>query len=335
MSILQRSYDLSHLNSFGVKARATTYASPSDTSELERVLDSTESKNLLLLGEGFNLLFTRDFPGLVLNPGFRGIEVQDETENEVVVKVGAAENWDRWVEYATSQAWYGLENLSLIPGSVGAAPVQNIGAYGAELKDSFKYLEAWDLKRQRLVILDKNDCKFSYRDSIFKKGPDTRYIILNVSFSLHKKAELNLAYGPVKKAFEEAGGSSAMDLREVIIDIRRSKLPEPEDYGNAGSFFKNPVIEQKLFESLKERYKDMPHFPDADNKVKIPAAWLIQQSGWKGKREGQVGTWPLQPLVLVNYGGASGQDIFEFSQKIIEDVAEKTGIRLEREVRVI
>lgn len=334
---MQKDHSLQNLNSFGIDAKARLFAAPSDEEGLAGILEESppESVALLLLGEGSNLLFTKDFDGLVIQPSMKGITRLDEDDKQVWVSVGAGENWDQWVEYSLEQDWYGLENLSLIPGSVGAAPVQNIGAYGTELKDHLAWVEAWDLKEGQQLRIKREDCLFRYRNSIFKTEERGRYLISRVVFSLEKKAELKLNYGNIGTAFREAGGSTALDLRKVVMDIRRQKLPDHEEYGNAGSFFKNPVVNESLGVSIRQDYPDMPSYPEKGGKLKIPAAWLIERSGWKGKRKGAVGTWPTQPLVIVNYGGATGMEILEFSQGIMNDVQSRFGISLEREVNVV
>ena len=328
---------LQHLNTFGVDVRAARFASPDTAIALEQLMGdpSLGEQELLILGEGSNILFTRDFEGLVIRPDITGIYVLEDYPGEVVVKVGASENWDQWVEYALKKGWYGLENLSRIPGSVGAAPVQNIGAYGTELKNCVRQIHAWDRKNSKPVELCYKDCHFSYRNSIFKSSQKGRYIITHVCFNLKKKAELNLGYGRLREAFEDSGGSSAMDLRKLVIRTRQSKLPDHKEYGNAGSFFKNPIVPRSKLEELQETHPGIPHYPEISDQVKIPAAWLIDQAGWKGRRKGDVGAWPHQPLVLVNYGRATGQEIYDFSQEILEDILSKYGILLEREVNVL
>jgi UDP-N-acetylmuramate dehydrogenase len=304
---------------------------------LNELLKQTEINDLprLLLGEGSNILFTDDFQGLVIHPAMKGIDVAEDKGEQVLIRVGAAENWDQWVRHATEQGWYGLENLSLIPGSVGSAPVQNIGAYGVELKDRFAWLEAWDLEKQKKVKLDQKACKFSYRNSLFKNEGRNRYIITHVCFRLNRTPNLVLDYGQVRSAFREANGTSPADLRNLIIHIRKSKLPDPERFGNGGSFFKNPAVDRAIFTCLRVEYPRVPNYPDQENRVKIPAAWLIEKAGWKNKRIGDVGTWPTQPLVIVNYGGATGKEIYDFSEQIKEEVDRLFGIALEREVQVI
>lgn len=328
---------LKEFNTFGLETRARHYARPVDMEALKELLKQNGMNNqpLLVLGEGSNILFLNNFEGLVIQAGMKGMELLEDEGEEVLVKVGASENWDHWVEYSLEQGWYGLENLSLIPGSVGSSPVQNIGAYGVELKDHFEWLEAWDLKENQPVKLDLKACGFAYRDSIFKREAAGRYIITHVIFRLKRKAELQLDYGNVREEFRKAKGNSAMDLRNVIISIRNSKLPDPSLYGNAGSFFKNPMVDRTIYNCIRVEYPEIPFYPYNGNQMKIPAGWLIEKAGWKGKRIGNVGTWPAQALVLVNYGGATGQEIFDFSEKILEDVDQKFGISLEREVRVI
>jgi len=338
MSLLHHQYKLNELNTFGLEAVAEIFALPENLDQLTTILNDYDYANLpfLVIGEGSNLLFQNDFKGLVLKPSIKGIELIDESkEEQVVVRVGAGESWDQWVEYATLHGWYGLENLSLIPGSVGSAPIQNIGAYGIELMDHFAWLEAWDLHEKKQVRLIGTDCRFGYRTSIFKTDALARYIITHVAFRLNKQPVLRLEYGPVRTAFDNDGGSTPMDLRNTIISIRKQKLPDPAQFGNAGSFFKNPLVDRAIFKCIRMDYPAIPSYPDAQNQVKIPAAWLIEQSEWKSRRIGNVGTWPSQPLVIVNYGGATGKEILEFSEQIRNDVNKKFGVYLEREVNVV
>ncbi|MCP4312192.1 MAG: UDP-N-acetylmuramate dehydrogenase [Bacteroidetes bacterium] len=337
MSVLQQNHPLREHNSFRVDVHSSLFAKPSTAGELQEVLKSYDYRNrpLLVIGEGSNILFTKDFDGLILKPDMKGIDILEENESEVVVRVGAGENWDSWVKLATSQGWFGLENLSLIPGSVGSAPVQNIGAYGVELKDHFEWLEAWDMEKEKTVTLDREMCNFDYRYSTFKGESRDRYIIIAVCFRLSKIPAMKLDYEQIGEAFKTAGGSSPADLREVIIDVRNQKLPDPDEIGNAGSFFKNPVVDRTIFVCIRVDHKDIPHYHEPNNMVKIPAAWLIEKSGWKGKRIGDVGTWPTQALVIVNHGGATGTDIYDFSQQIVDDVEKIFEITLEREVNVV
>lgn len=337
MNAIYQHKALKELNTFGLESKALYYSKPEDLKALQSILEDTKYRQLpfMVLGEGSNILFRNGFDGLVIHPGMKGVDVVEEDSEHIIVKVGAGENWDSWVEYALEQAWYGLENLSLIPGSVGASPVQNIGAYGVELKDHFAWLEAWDLQENKLVRLHKRDCRFSYRNSIFKEEGKGRYIICHVAFKLGKKPDLKLDYGRVREEFTKAGGSSPRDLRGVISSIRRAKLPDPVRFGNAGSFFKNPLVDKAIYNCIRVEHPNIPFYPQEDYQMKIPAAWLIEKAGWKGKRLGNVGTWPTQPLVIINYGNASGQEIFDFSEKIMEAVEQAFGVTLEREVHVI
>ena len=337
MSNLHPNHPMAGHNTFGIEASASQFATPESPEELAAMLEEHLHPGIpfLVIGEGSNILFRGDFQGLVMNPRIGGIELLEEEGDNVVVRVGAAVNWDDWVAHATEQGWYGLENLSLIPGSVGSAPVQNIGAYGTELKDRFVWLDAWDMQQKQMVCLNREECRFGYRNSIFKTEARGRYIITHVAFRLSRKPDLQLGYGNIEAAFQEAGGTTPTDLRNVIISIRNQKLPDPAEVNNAGSFFKNPLVDRTIFKCIRVDYQEIPHYPEPGNKVKIPAAWLIEKTGWKDKRIGNVGTWPTQPLVIVNYGGATGQEIFDFSEQIREDVDRKFGVYLEREVNVI
>lgn len=337
MAIVHKDFSLQKLNSFGIDARTSLYAEPENIEALSSLLEGYDYSRqaMLIIGEGSNIIFKTDFEGLIVRPGMKGIEVLEEDERHMWVKVGAIENWDNWIAEATKNGWHGLENLSLIPGSVGSAPVQNIGAYGVELKDHFAWLDAWDLQQKKMVQIDLKSCHFGYRNSIFKNESRGRYIITHVTFQLNKKPELKLDYGPVKEAFLNSSGTTPMDLRKTIISIREKKLPDPEAYGNAGSFYKNPIVDKAIFKCINADFPLIPSYLEADNKVKIPAAWLIEQAGWKGKRVGNVGTWPTQPLVIVNYGGATGQEILDFSEHLRNAVDQKFGIWLEREVNVV
>jgi UDP-N-acetylmuramate dehydrogenase len=274
--------------------------------------------------------------GLVLKIDINAVDEVKEDGTHVYVKAGAGENWHEFVEHTIKRNWGGLENLSLIPGNVGAAPIQNIGAYGAELKDVFYELEAYDRKGKKVYSFGVNDCKFSYRDSIFKSAEKGRYIILNVTFILNKNPVLNTSYGAIREELKKMGVSSPTirDVSQAVIKIRRSKLPDPAEIGNAGSFFKNPVVDQALFLSLSSKYPDIPAYPHEDQSVKLAAGWLIEQCGLKGYRKGDAGVHNKQALVLVNYGKASGKEIFELSEKIAASVKKKFGVHLEREVNV-
>lgn len=337
-ALVHHDYPIKAFHTFGTDAKASIFAAPQTMQQLSLLTEEYQlpENDFLVIGEGSNMLFTGNYRGILLKPGFRNIRLLSEDDDQVRVQVGASENWDNWVQYALQRGWYGLENLSMIPGSVGASPVQNIGAYGVELKDRFAWLEAWDFKEKKSVRLEKEHCQFGYRSSIFKSRLPGRYMITHVVFNLQKIPDLQLGYGQVREAFTSAGGSTPDDLRAVIMAIRSRKLPDPSDFGNAGSFFKNPVIPMQTFHHLRQEHFDIPGHPaEGEQQVKVPAAWLIEKSGWKGKRLGHVGTWPTQPLVIVNYGGATGQEILDFSEKIRQDIQIRFGITLEREVNVI
>jgi UDP-N-acetylmuramate dehydrogenase len=330
-------HSLKDNTTFGVDIAAAWYTEPETAEALVSAITHARERNwkYYITGEGSNLLFTGDFEGLIVHPMLKGITVVDDSVSEVLVKAGAGENWDRFVAHCVEQQWYGAENLSLIPGSVGAAPVQNIGAYGVEARDIIAYVEVLNTSNMQLEVFSNTACEFGYRDSIFKHGEPGKYIVTGVVFSLKKNATLVLEYGNVKEIFMQRTQQDLHNLRETIIGIRNSKLPDPGETGNAGSFFKNPVIAADEFEILQSRYAAVPNYPTGTGRVKIPAAWLIETAGWKGKREGDVGTWPKQPLVIVNYGNATGQQIFDFSEKIRLHVREKFAINLEREVTII
>jgi UDP-N-acetylmuramate dehydrogenase len=334
---IHQQYSLKNNNTFGLDIVSPLFTEPQNTDELVFALNYSGDRSLdrLVIGEGSNLLFTDPFGGLLIRPLMQGIEKVDESASEVLVKAGAGVNWDTFVAHCVQQKWYGTENLSLIPGSVGAAPVQNIGAYGVEAKDIIEYVEVVDTIAMKPAVLSNAECEFGYRDSIFKHGAHDRYIVTGVVFRLKKMGELLLDYGNVKELFLKAPMQDLQGLRDTIIAIRQSKLPDPEVSGNAGSFFKNPVISKEQFLQIEAEYASVPNYPAGPDRVKVPAAWLIEQSGWKGVREEDVGTWPLQPLVIVNYGAATGKEIFIFSEKIRQSIIEKFNIDLEREVTVI
>jgi UDP-N-acetylmuramate dehydrogenase len=332
----QKNISLRSYNSFHLDVLAAEFSFVRSTDELQNILEQTGKNPVLILGGGSNMLFTKNVEGLVLKMEIHGIKEVKEDAKHIYVKAGAGENWHDFVQYTVQRNWGGLENLSLIPGNVGAAPIQNIGAYGVELKDVFYELEAYDRKEKKVFSFAVNDCHFDYRNSIFKSSGKDRYVILNVTFILHKNPVLNTHYGAIREELKKMGIISPTigDVSKAVIKIRRSKLPDPADIGNAGSFFKNPIIDQKTFLFLSEKYPDMPAYPHEDQSVKLAAGWLIEKCGWKGYRDGDAGVHKNQALVLVNYGKASGQQIFDLSEKISESVMLKFGIMLEREVNV-
>ena len=333
---IQKDISLLPYNSFHIDVNAAEFLSVSSTEELKNLLGSPGISPKLILGGGSNMLFTRDVNGLVLKIDIRGIDEVKEDNNHIYVRAGAGENWHAFVQYTMGRNWGGLENLSLIPGNVGAAPIQNIGAYGAELKDVFFELEAYDRVENKIFAFGLNDCQFAYRDSIFKSAQKGRYIILNVTFILNKVPVLKTSYGAIREELKGMGISSPniRDISAAVIKIRQSKLPDPKEIGNAGSFFKNPVVEQKTFQSLSSKYSEMPAYPHEDKSVKLAAGWLIEQCGWKGYRKGDAGVHKDQALVLVNYGKATGKEIYDLSVKIEDSVFKKFGIRLEKEVNI-
>ena len=335
-------YNLKEHNSFGISAECRRFIEYSSIGELQDIISEIANLNeprVLHIGGGNNLLFTKDFDGIVLHSAIRGIEHLQTEGDEVLVRAGAGEDWDEFVGHCVEQGWYGLENLSLIPGEVGASAIQNIGAYGAEVCNNIKYVEAIDAQTGQKRIFEASECRYGYRSSIFKHELRGRYYVTAVVFSLSLAFRPDLEYKALSKAMAEKG-ITAQDitphkLRQLIIDVRRSKLPDPHEVGNAGSFFINPVVERSVFENLSARYPQIPHFPQPDGRVKVPAGWLIEQCGWKGKTLGKAGVWKLQALVLVNTGGATGQDIVKLSEAIRSDVKKNFGIDIFPEVNFL
>lgn len=334
--IVEQHTSLLDLNTFHIRASANRFIRISEAEQLRDFLKSSAGEEYLVLGGGSNILFTRDVKGAVLKMDIRGISLVKEDDQHVYVRAGAGENWHSLVLYTISRNWGGLENLSLIPGSVGAAPIQNIGAYGVELKDVFFELEAYDRVADRVYSFGLNDCAFGYRDSFFKSAGKGRYIILQVTLMLRKHPALNTGYGAIREELQKMGVSkpSIQTISQAVINIRRSKLPDPAEIGNAGSFFKNPVVSHATFESLSKTHPDMPVYPHGEGAVKLAAGWLIEQCGWKGYRKGDAGVHQRQALVLVNYGQATGEEIFNLSEEIIASVKKQFGISLEREVNI-
>lgn len=335
---IQENISLLPYNTFGMDKKARFFVRANSEKEVTDALLFAREKRLsvLVLGGGSNMLLTKDWEGLVLKIEIKGIKVQDDSEDEVLVKVGAGENWHEFVLFCIEKGYAGVENLSLIPGTVGASPMQNIGAYGVEIKEVFDSLRA--IERTELAVrkFSWEECAFGYRESVFKAELKDRYIITEVWFRLSKKPQIKTSYGAIQETLKEMGKDhpSIKDVSEAVIQIRRSKLPDPAEIGNAGSFFKNPTIPLEHFERLKSEYPNIPGYPGQDT-VKVPAAWLIEQTGWKGKRFGSIGVHAKQPLVLVNYGGGEGKDIVKLSQDIQSSVKEKFGITLQPEVNFV
>ncbi|MFA5574355.1 MAG: UDP-N-acetylmuramate dehydrogenase [Brumimicrobium sp.] len=335
--MLQKNVDITHLTTFGVPVKAKYFATFSTIDELQKLLKEATDKELLILGGGSNVLFTKDFNGIVLQNKIQGIEVVEENKDEIILKVGAGENWHQFVQYTMQNNWGGIENLSLIPGSVGASPMQNIGAYGVEIKDVFVSLEALEIATGKLRVFQHEECEFGYRESIFKRTLKRKYIITSVNYRLTKTHKVNTSYGAIEKELERRNitNPTIQDVGEAVIAIRQEKLPDPKEVGSGGSFFKNPIIPISLFKEIKQNFGNIPFYPIDDKVVKVPAGWLIDNAGWKGKRFGNYGVYDKQALVLVNYDNASGEDIYKLSQKIINDIKNKYNITLEREVNII
>jgi UDP-N-acetylmuramate dehydrogenase len=338
---IQENVSLKPFNTFGIDARARFFASFSSQDSLSTLLSHgsrlTTRDALLILGGGSNILLTGNIDGLVLKNEISGIETVTEDNEFVYVKAGAGENWHRFVLYCIDRNYAGVENLSLIPGSIGAGPMQNIGAYGAELKDVFHELEAFHLRDKTVVRFNAADCAFGYRDSVFKQRYRNQFVILHVTFKLRKLPIFNISYGAIAQELEKAGirELSIKSISDAVIRIRSSKLPDPAVLGNAGSFFKNPQVSGEQFQLLKNRFPSMAAYPLEDGSVKLAAGWLIEQCGWKGYRRGDAGCHVHQALVLVNYGNASGHEIYDLSTAILDSVQEKFGVLLEREVNII
>mgnify|MGYP006147594773 FL=1 len=336
MSNLQNT-SLKAYNTFGIDVAAEHLVSIESTSELVKTLAEINQKELLILGGGSNVLFMNDIKGTVLLNKLEGISVVDENEGHVWVKAGGGVNWHEFVLHCIHQNWAGIENLSLIPGSVGAAPMQNIGAYGVETKDVFHELEAIEISTGKIITFSNSDCQFGYRESVFKRALKGQYLISSVIFKLDKKPTFKTSYGAITNELENMKVTklSIQAISNAVINIRRSKLPDPKVTGNAGSFFKNPVVPISLAENIKKEYPEAAAYPVDNNSMKLAAGWLIDKAGWKGKTYGNYGVHPKQALVLVNYGGATGQNIYDLSTEILADIKSKFGVELEREVNIV
>ena len=334
---IHQNVSLKNFNSFGIEALARYFVEinhADDLTELFKDLQWQQTSRLVMSG-GSNMLFTQNFDGLVVKINIRGISHRINHE-EVVVEAGAGEDWNDLVNYCVDWDFAGLENLSLIPGSVGASPVQNIGAYGVELKDVFESCEAFEIESGTIRHFNNQDCQFNYRESIFKQAYKGKYIITSVKFKLSTTPHLNIAYGAITDELSkrEITQPNIKDVSDVVSAIRVSKLPDPSTIGNAGSFFKNPIITKNEFEPIFAKYPQISHFL-VNDKIKLAAGWLIEQCGWKGKVVGNTGTWKNQALVLVNHGGATGKEVYDLSTQIINSVKEKFNVDLEREVNII
>lgn len=332
-----KNHSLYKHNTFGVKVSAKFYAAPETPDELITILHKyrTPEQDLLIIGEGSNILLTNNFQGLVIRPDIKGIEILDKSPDNAIIKVWAGENWDNFVVYCINNGFGGVENLSWIPGSVGACPIQNIGAYGAEVENVIESVTGILTDSLEQITFTRDKCNFGYRDSIFKQELKDRFIITNVIFKLSRNPVLNTTYGRLQN---ELAGNKKTDLqsvRQAVIKIRKDKLPDPDKFGSAGSFFRNPVISKSKFNNLRSDYSDIPAYPTNNQGVKIAAGWLIEKAGWAGKRTGDAGVYNKQALILLNYGSATGKQIKDLAEKIMISVSNKFGIDLQTEVNVI
>lgn len=335
---VHQNYPLQKYNTFRIAAYGKYFSIFSSADELAEVLKINTAETKLILGGGSNILFTKNFDGFVLKNEIPGITVVNEDAENIYVRAGAGVSWHSFVIFCVNNNFAGVENLSLIPGNVGASPMQNIGAYGVEIKDVFYELEAFHLKENIIQKFKPQDCNFGYRDSVFKNKYKDQFAILSVTYRLKKNPDYNISYGAIEEELKKmkVENLSIKAISDAVISIRTSKLPDPALIGNAGSFFKNPVIDQQKLDLVKEKLKEMnlPFYKNGES-YKIPAGWLIEQCGWKGFRKGDAGCYSKQALVLVNYGNAAGKEIYDLSEEIKISVKEKFGIELEREVNII
>ncbi|OIQ25305.1 MAG: UDP-N-acetylenolpyruvoylglucosamine reductase [Crocinitomix sp. MedPE-SWsnd] len=335
--MIQENVSLKAHNTFGLDVKAKRFATFNSINELKSLLSENQSSELFILGGGSNVLLTQDVSALVLKNELRGIEITSDSDDVTLVKAMAGEVWHDFVMFAVEQGLGGIENLSLIPGSVGAAPMQNIGAYGTEIKDVFHSLEALKISTGEIEVFNADQCNFGYRESVFKRAMKGEYVIVSMTLRLSRNSKINTSYGAIEARLSEMNvtAPTIKDVSDAVIHIRQTKLPDPKEIGNSGSFFKNPVISKKQFEELKSKFPDVANYPVDEDHIKIAAGWLIDQTGWKGKTLGTYGVHKNQALVLVNYGGSQGKDIYQLSEDIMANVKEIYGIELEREVNVI
>lgn len=335
---IQENVSLKKFNTFGINAKANKYADIQSLESLKRVLKTDPTNSIFVLGGGSNMLLTKDIDALVLHINIKGINILEENKAYAIVEAKAGENWHDFVLWCLNQNLGGLENLSLIPGNVGTAPIQNIGAYGVELKDVFHSCEAINCYTQEIETFTKEECNFGYRESIFKQELKGKYIITSVSLKLSKNThKLNIDYGAIKSELSnlKITEPNIKDISKAVINIRESKLPNPKEIGNGGSFFKNPVISEEAFKLLQNDFPDAPYYVISDSEIKVPAGWLIETAGFKGKRFGDYGIHNKQALVLVNYGNALGEDIYKLAQLIQQTVLRLFNIKIETEVNII
>ena len=334
-----KNHELKNLNTFGVDVKAKLFAEVFSEDELIKLLsdETFKQENKFILGGGSNILFTKDFEGIVIKVSIPGIRIIEQNPDSVLIEAGAGVIWNELVEFCVDKNFGGIENLTLIPGTVSAAPIQNIGAFGQELADTFFSLTGILIESGERKTFSKSECEFSYRSSIFKEELKNKLIITSVRFKLSKNPKPNLSYNTLREYLSERkiSNPSIKDISKAVAEIRRSRLPDPSKIGNAGSFFKNPVLSKETFNKLKTEFPDLVSFPSETRQVKVSAGWLIEKCGWKGKRLGEVGTSPDHALVVCNYGNASGAEILEFTMRLKEEVANKFGIKFEEEVNIL
>lgn len=334
-----KNHSLKSYNTFGLEVSAKYFVEANSSQEIISALDFAKENNLqiMLLNGGSNMLLTHDFDGLVLKLNLKGIEIVSENQDFVEVKVNSSENWHEFVLWTLKNDFGGIENLSLIPGNCGTAPIQNIGAYGVEIKDVMSKLSALHTQTREVRIFTNEECKFGYRESVFKNEFKGQFILLDVTFKFtNKNHKLNTSYGAIQSELDKLNikNPTIQDVSQAVVNIRQSKLPDPKDIGNSGSFFKNPIVSKQKFEQLQKQFPGISGYVSGDE-VKVAAGWLIENAGWKGKRFGDAGVHEKQALVLVNYGNATGQEIYDLSQQIVDDILDKYGVLLEREVNII
>ena len=335
---IQTNFSLKNHNTFGIEASAKQFVAVHDTTELKTILEQNKTEKKFILGGGSNMLLTKDIDALVIHVDLKGKKIIKEDEDFVWVESQAGENWHEFVLWTIDQNFGGLENMSLIPGNVGTTPVQNIGAYGAEIKDTFVSCEAMSIENQEMRSFTKAECHFGYRESVFKNEAKDQYVITSVVFKLTKRNhKINISYGDIsgELAKNNITNPTLKDVSNAVIAIRQSKLPDPKELGNSGSFFKNPILKKSDFEKIHHQFPEMKYYEVSETEVKVPAGWLIEQAGFKGKRFGDAGIHKNQALVLVNYGNATGQEILEVSKTIQKTIFETFGIHIEAEVNVI
>lgn len=330
-------HSLKPYNTFGIDVKAKEFIIVSSLSELQSVLEKYQNNEIFVLGGGSNMLLTQDIEKSVIHINLKGIKIVNQDENHVWVEAKAGENWHKFVLWTLDNDFGGIENLSLIPGNIGSAPIQNIGAYGVELKDVFDSCKAINIKTQKIKTFTNKECQFGYRESIFKGAEKGKYIILSVILKLTKRNhKISTSYGVIENELQKNAitNPTIQDVSKAVIAIRESKLPNPKEIGNSGSFFKNPVVSKEIFEKAQRQYPEMPFYVVSENEIKIPAGWLIEQSGFKGKRFGDAGVHEKQALVLVNYGNATGKEIYDLAKTIQQTIFDKFGIEIEMEVNV-